>query len=69
MRLGELLLQEKVISEEQLQEALDYQKEYPEVRIGVALVKLGFVDMKTLVGALASSWCETRQKGSPGRKV
>ena len=53
MRLGDLLLQEKAITEEHLQKALDYQKENPEVRIGAALVKLDLLDMKTLVGTLA----------------
>ena len=53
MRLGDLLVQEKAITEEQLGKTLDYQKENPEVRIGVAFVRLGFVDMKTLVGTLA----------------
>ena len=53
MRLGDLLLKEEAITEKQLDKALDYQKENPEVRIGVALVKFGFVDMKTLVGTLA----------------
>jgi len=49
VKIGELLLQEKIITQEQLQKALDYQKENPKVRIGEALVKLGFVDIKTII--------------------
>jgi hypothetical protein len=49
VKLGELLLQDKIITQEQLQKALDYQKENPKVRIGEALVKLGFVSIKTIV--------------------
>jgi len=52
MKLGERLLQKKIINEDHLQRAMDYQKENPEVRIGEALVNLGFIDMKTLVGTL-----------------
>ena len=70
MRLGELLVQEKAITEEQLGQALGYQKENPEVRIGVALVKLGFVDMKTLVGTLAKQKPhETQDKSADQRSV
>jgi uncharacterized protein (DUF433 family) len=60
VRIGDLLLQEKAITQEQLQKALDYQKENHGIRIGEALVKLGFVDIKTLVGTLA------KQKPSSG---
>ena len=47
------MLQGKIINQEQLHRALDYQKENPEIRVGVALAKLGFVDIKTIVKALA----------------
>jgi type IV pilus assembly protein PilB len=53
MKLGELLLQDKVITQEQLQKALDYQKKNPGTQIGDALVTLGFVDAKTIAGVLA----------------
>ena len=53
MKLGEILLKEKIISLEQLEETVYYQKENPEFRFGEALVELGLVDMKTIVGTLA----------------
>jgi len=42
MKLGERLLQEKIITQEQLQKALDCQKKAPGTRIGEVLVILGF---------------------------
>ena len=62
MRLGELLLQEEIIIDGQLQEALDYQKGNPETRIGVALVKLGHVDIKTIVEILAKQPASGKQE-------
>jgi type IV pilus assembly protein PilB len=59
VKLGDLLLQDKIITQDQLQKALDYQKENSGIRIGAALVKLGFVDTRTIVRALL------RQKPSP----
>lgn len=53
MRLGDLLLQEGAIDQEHLDKALDHQKENPKIRVGEALVTLGFLDMKTLVATLA----------------
>jgi hypothetical protein len=61
VKLGEFLLQEKVITDEQLVLALTHQKENPQTRIGVALVKLGFVDVKTIVETLAKQKPEIRQ--------
>ena len=52
MKLGELLLKDMVITQEQLQKALDYQKANRGLLLGEALVKLGFVDAKTIVRAL-----------------
>ena len=52
MRLGILLFQENVINEEQLKEALSYQKENPKARIGETLINLGYTDIKTICGTL-----------------
>jgi hypothetical protein len=64
MKLGEFLLQEKIITQEQLQKALDYQKENPKALIGEVLVKLGLVDMRTLVGTLSKRKGQTGQSSS-----
>lgn len=42
-KVGELLIEQKLISQEQLQEALDLQKVFPDQPIGQLLCKLGFV--------------------------
>jgi type II secretory ATPase GspE/PulE/Tfp pilus assembly ATPase PilB-like protein len=42
-KVGELLLEQKLISVEHLQEALDLQKIFPDLPIGQLLCKLGFV--------------------------
>ena len=63
MKIGELLLQEDIIAYHQLRKALDYQNENPEVRIGVALVKLGFIDVKTIGGTLV------KQKPPPNNQI
>ena len=60
VRLGDLLIQEGAITQEQLDKALDFQKENPKTRIGEALVTLEFLDMKTLVATLA------KQEPPPG---
>ena len=69
MRLGDLLVQEKSITEDQLGKALDYQKENPEVRIGAAFVRLGMVDMKTLVGTLAEQNSLSAGVETPAKEV
>jgi len=42
-KVGELLIDQKLISREQLQEALDLQKVFPDLSIGQLLCKLGFI--------------------------
>lgn len=42
-KVGELLIEQKLISLEHLQEALDLQKVFPDLPIGQLLCKLGFV--------------------------
>lgn len=57
-RLGEILLKEKLITQEQLQQALDYQKKNGG-RLGAALVKLGIISDEEITGVLS------RQYGVP----
>jgi len=57
-RLGEILVKEKLVSQEQLQKALDHQKQSGG-RLGAALVKLGFVSDEEITGVLS------RQYGVP----
>jgi type IV pilus assembly protein PilB len=58
VRIGELLLKEKRITPEQLQEALNYQRQHGG-KLGYNLVKLGFVKDEEITGLLS------RQYGVP----
>ena len=58
VRLGEILVKEKLISQEQLQQALEHQKQYGG-RLGAALAKLGFVTDEEITSVLS------RQYGVP----
>ena len=42
-KVGELLVEQKLITQEQLLEALDLQKVFPDQPIGQLLCKLGFI--------------------------
>ncbi len=42
-RIGELLIEQELISQEQLQEALELQKVFPDQTVGQLLCKLGFI--------------------------
>ena len=57
-KLGEILVKEKLISQEQLRKALEYQKQQGG-RLGAALVKLGFVTDEEITSVLS------RQYGVP----
>src|ERR1700752_4813473 len=57
-RLGDLLVKEKIISPEQLEQAVKVQKE-TNVRLGAALVKLGFLSDEEVTNFLS------RQYGVP----
>jgi len=57
-RLGEILVKEQLVSQEQLQKALEYQKANGG-RLGAALVKLGFITDDEITGVLS------RQYGVP----
>ena len=58
IKLGELLVKENLISPQQLQEALTYQKQHGG-KLGYNLVKLGFVKDEEITGLLS------RQYGVP----
>ena len=55
VRIGDLLLKEKRISPEQLQEALNYQKANGG-KLGFNLVKLGFVKDEELTALLSKQY-------------
>jgi type IV pilus assembly protein PilB len=57
-RLGEILIKEKLITPQQLQQALDYQKQHGG-RLGACLVKLGYVTDEDVTSVLS------RQYGVP----
>ncbi|MFQ5776633.1 MAG: type IV-A pilus assembly ATPase PilB [Terriglobia bacterium] len=57
-RLGEILVKEKLIAQDQLQQALQHQKKSGG-RLGAALVKLGFISDEEITGVLS------RQYGVP----
>src|ERR1700677_1945859 len=52
MRLGEILIQRKLISEEDLERALELQKERGD-KIGKTLVDMGFIAMRDVLSALS----------------
>jgi general secretion pathway protein E len=55
MRLGEILIERKLISTEDLERALELQKERGD-KIGKTLVDMGFVAMRDVLAALAEQW-------------
>jgi hypothetical protein len=59
MRLGEILLFEGVISQEQLDEALDFQGKQG-ARIGEALLFLGFATVEQVEHALKIQWKQAK---------
>lgn len=48
-RLGEILLENRMVTEEQLAEALEYQKNFPERTIGQVLCSMGYLKESELV--------------------
>ncbi len=54
MRLGEILIERKLITAEDLERALELQKERGD-KIGKTLVDMGFVAMRDVLAALARS--------------
>jgi general secretion pathway protein E len=55
MRLGEILIERKLISTEDLERALELQKERGD-KIGKTLVDMGFIAMRDVLAALAEQW-------------
>ena len=55
MRLGEILIERKLISAEDLERALELQKERGD-KIGKTLVDMGFIAMRDVLAALAEQW-------------
>src|SRR5262249_27484910 len=55
MRLGEILIERKLITDEDLERALELQKERGD-KIGKTLVDMGFVAMRDVLSALAEQW-------------
>jgi hypothetical protein len=49
MKLGELLIQDKLITEEQLSQALGKQEQSPGKKLGEVLMELGFISSEQLV--------------------
>ena len=53
LRIGEILIERGVLTAEQMDQALAYQKEHREMRVGQILVHLGFVTEAQVLDALA----------------
>lgn len=54
LRIGEVLAERGYVTQEQIQKALDYQKEHRDMRLGQILMKLEFVSENQVLEALAS---------------
>lgn len=54
LRIGEVLIDKGYITEQQMNEALAYQKEHRDKRVGQILMELGFVTENQVLDALAS---------------
>ncbi len=63
MRMGEILLFEGVISQEQLDEALEFQGKQG-ARIGEALLFLGFASVEQIEHALKIQWSQAKNPAS-----
>ena len=54
LRIGEVLMERGCITQEQMEQALAYQKEHREKRVGQILVELGFITETHVLEALAA---------------
>lgn len=54
LRIGEVLQEQGYLNDEQINQALTYQKEHPDMRLGAILIKLGFISENQMLSALAS---------------
>jgi len=66
-RLGDIFVERGIISEEQLHEALEQQRETGG-KLGEVLVELGFITRVGLAGVISEQWDELRVSQS-GRKT
>ena len=62
IRIGDLLVEAGAITEEELQEALAYQKENGG-RIGNVIMELGFISQELLITVLTTHRAESLQVG------
>ena len=53
LRIGEVLMERNYITQEQMEQALAYQKEHRDLRVGQALQELGYVNERQVLQALA----------------
>ena len=60
MRLGEMLIERKLITAEELDQALEIQKERTADKVGKILVDLGFVAQRDVLAALSAA-CTPRR--------
>ncbi len=56
MRLGEMLIERKLITADELDQALEIQKERAADKVGKILVDLGFVAQRDVLAALSAQW-------------
>ena len=56
MRLGEMLIERKLITVEELDQALEIQKERTADKVGKILVDLGFIAQRDVLAALSAQW-------------
>lgn len=46
--LGSLLLKATIVTSEQLESAVEYQRRHPDIMVGEALIRMGLIDRATL---------------------
>ena len=68
VRIGELLLKEKRITPEQLQEALNYQRQNGG-KLGLNLIKLGYVKDEEITASSASSTAFPRSRSASSKSI
>ena len=68
VRIGDLLVKQGVITQEQLQRAIDEQSKVPGVKLGQILVQLGFCSKQDVMQAITRQLgFEVGYTGSPRR--
>ena len=56
LRIGEVLMERNYITQEQMEQALAYQKEHREKRVGQILIELGFVTETQVIERWLPVW-------------